>query len=227
MVTSSLKHRKVVGVAALAVLLGLAASSAQAAAEAFLLNVADPGSGISAGTWGKVTFTEASSTTIHVDVVLYGGAKFVDTGNYDYKPGDPHTAFVFNLKSTKPASEVQLQNITSGFGLDPYLPDNQTPFGSFSEGLACTGCGKGGSNPVSGPLSFDVFDATGLSLSDLFPTDKGFFVSADLLAGGKTGNVGGNRVVPAIPEPETYVMLMAGLGLMGFVARRRKQRATS
>ena len=205
----------------------LAASNAQAAAESFLLNVSDPGSGISAGTWGKVTFTQASSTTLHVDVVLYGGAKFVDTGNADYKPGDPHTAFVFNLKSTKPASEVQLQNITSGFGLDPYLPDNQTPFGSFSEGLACTGCGKGGSNPLSGPLSFDVVDATGLSLSDLFPTDKGFFVSADLLAGGKTGNVGGNRVVPAIPEPETYAMILAGLGLMGAVVRRRRRQSAS
>ena len=30
--------------------------------------------------------------------------------------------------------------------------------------------------------------------------------------------------VQAIPEPETYAMLLAGLGLLGFVARRRKQR---
>lgn len=28
---------------------------------------------------------------------------------------------------------------------------------------------------------------------------------------------------PAIPEPETYAMLLAGLGLLGFTARRRKQ----
>jgi hypothetical protein len=28
-----------------------------------------------------------------------------------------------------------------------------------------------------------------------------------------------------IPEPETYAMMLAGLGLMGFVARRRKQKA--
>jgi hypothetical protein len=27
----------------------------------------------------------------------------------------------------------------------------------------------------------------------------------------------------AIPEPETYAMLLAGLGLLGFFARRRKQ----
>ena len=30
--------------------------------------------------------------------------------------------------------------------------------------------------------------------------------------------------VTAIPEPETYAMLLAGLGLMGFVVRRRRQR---
>ena len=28
--------------------------------------------------------------------------------------------------------------------------------------------------------------------------------------------------VSAVPEPETYAMLLAGLGLMGFLARRRK-----
>ena len=30
--------------------------------------------------------------------------------------------------------------------------------------------------------------------------------------------------VSAIPEPETYAMLLAGLGLLGFAARRRKQK---
>jgi PEP-CTERM motif-containing protein len=32
-------------------------------------------------------------------------------------------------------------------------------------------------------------------------------------------------LVTAIPEPETYAMLLAGLGLMVFVARRRRQNA--
>ena len=32
-------------------------------------------------------------------------------------------------------------------------------------------------------------------------------------------------VVPGIPEPETYAMMLAGLGLLGFVARRRKLKA--
>ncbi len=34
--------------------------------------------------------------------------------------------------------------------------------------------------------------------------------------------VSGMTVTAAIPEPETYAMLLAGLGLLGFAARRRK-----
>lgn len=33
---------------------------------------------------------------------------------------------------------------------------------------------------------------------------------------------GGLAFVPAVPEPETYVMMLAGLGLIGFIAYRRK-----
>lgn len=35
----------------------------------------------------------------------------------------------------------------------------------------------------------------------------------------------GGGFVPAIPEPETYAMMFAGLGLLGWVGRRRKQQA--
>lgn len=33
--------------------------------------------------------------------------------------------------------------------------------------------------------------------------------------------------VTSVPEPETYAMMMAGLGLLGFMARRRKQQQTT
>ena len=46
------------------------------------------------------------------------------------------------------------------------------------------------------------------------PTANGFMID----------NGGGSvHFAPPIPEPETYALMMAGLGVMGFVARRRKK----
>ena len=45
---------------------------------------------------------------------------------------------------------------------------------------------------------------------DVNPTTNGHDIGLD------------NVSVTAVPEPETYALFMAGLGLMGFVARRRK-----
>lgn len=44
---------------------------------------------------------------------------------------------------------------------------------------------------------------------------------------GSAGFSGGVVGVGVVPEPEVYVMLAAGLGLMGFVARRRRGRTLS
>ncbi len=40
-----------------------------------------------------------------------------------------------------------------------------------------------------------------------------------------TGNEGLTPVVSAVPEPEAFAMLLAGLGVVGVVARRRKLRS--
>jgi len=39
---------------------------------------------------------------------------------------------------------------------------------------------------------------------------------------GATASYGGNIVATPVPEPETYAMLLAGLGVVGFLARRRQ-----
>ena len=45
--------------------------------------------------------------------------------------------------------------------------------------------------------------------------------SIDSAFGSATGSAS-NFEVTAVPEPETYAMFMAGLGILGFMARRRK-----
>jgi hypothetical protein len=42
------------------------------------------------------------------------------------------------------------------------------------------------------------------------------------LGAGKTASIGYSYVFAPVPEPEIYAMMAAGLGLMGWVARRRK-----
>jgi hypothetical protein len=51
------------------------------------------------------------------------------------------------------------------------------------------------------------------------------FITVTGLSNGTAGAIYAGAVA-AIPEPETYAMLLAGLGLMGAVVRRRSNRKT-
>lgn len=66
------------------------------------------------------------------------------------------------------------------------------------------------------------------SIWNLFTEGAGFrLYTYD--AEGSTGKVDqlGTMVSAPVPEPETYAMMLAGLGLMGYVARRRKQKLSA
>jgi PEP-CTERM motif-containing protein len=78
---------------------------------------------------------------------------------------------------------------------------------------------------AASPFSAGGTGSFGSTASSAFSTTGGAFsmfqqvtVAFDSIGGGAAF---GSRHVAAIPEPETYAMMLAGLGLMGFVARRR------
>jgi len=67
------------------------------------------------------------------------------------------------------------------------------------------------------------FDGYSFSVFNLDSGDYYFKISGTALSAksGYTISLSATPTAP-VPEPETYAMMLAGLGLMGFIARRRK-----
>ncbi|MGB2833424.1 MAG: FxDxF family PEP-CTERM protein [Methylotenera sp.] len=94
------------------------------------------------------------------------------------------------------------------------------PAGAFDFGFGFDSVG----NVLSSNESVS-WTATGFDFSQLTTTTLGVYSGSFALriqgeGQGRDGN--GWYGAAAVPEPETYAMMLAGLGLIGFVARRRK-----
>ena len=102
--------------------------------------------------------------------------------------------------------------------------------------LRANGTGLSGTTPltarVDGADIFATIDASVLPSKGFAPEDFTWTLwSIDSQIQGKFRNAdfapGANVQVAAVPEPETYALMLAGLGAMGFVGRRRGHRRHS
>jgi hypothetical protein len=120
---------------------------------------------------------------------------------------------------------------------DYWLSNNQRinpmVFSNFSDGVSAFGGNFFASNIngqyTKGNLVLTAIDGTVLTYNLAGAATSTFlgFVSSAPLAAVTLGNDGGiywptaNNVVLAVPEPATYGMLLAGLGFVGVMTRRR------
>ncbi len=83
---------------------------------------------------------------------------------------------------------------------------------------------------LSGVFSTGVIDGTGTEATLSFtggqvPGSYTLTVAGYKINTALSGSYAGSLAISPVPEPETYAMLLAGLGLIGFSARRRKSDA--
>ncbi|MCM8612678.1 PEP-CTERM sorting domain-containing protein [Accumulibacter sp.] len=95
----------------------------------------------------------------------------------------------------------------------------------LSANVGCTTGSTNGACFTGSPIALTsamtwVIDFTGTGLNFATPHLKVQF----LKTAGQDKATGDllSREIPPIPEPETYAMMLAGMGLVGFIARRRR-----
>lgn len=87
-------------------------------------------------------------------------------------------------------------------------------------GLSLYGSGgtliSAGAMMSTGPIDVWTLTSNNLAVGNYYVQVNGTLVSAT------SGSFGGAIMLAPVPEPETYGMMLAGLGLVGFLARRRQ-----
>lgn len=147
----------------------------------------------------------------------------------------------FTAFSSFPVLSIGIDSLKASFTLT--TPDFIVPAGkrvsfpalsldacsiSSPSGFSCGRIDIGSYSAQMDNLSFGIA-GTGVGITYYF--DKGAFstigthMTSDLSGFGAGQSA--SLTVTAVPEPETYAMMVAGLGMMGFIVRRRKVRAVN
>jgi len=165
-----------------------------------------------------------------------------------YKAGSPGTNIMLFNSSADDGTRVLINFMADGtvqtWDVDTMTPiDSQAGFGTefgfyFSSAVFGTWFSEDSLNGPSGNVQALIYEGNGdmvdLPGGPMVPlNDVGhYYVAFEGTRNDGTfpGVIDFNDVVfqmesvTPVPEPETYALLLAGLGLMGFVARRRRQR---
>jgi hypothetical protein len=130
---------------------------------------------------------------------------------HEFAAGSLDKTFSDTYYFSIPALSNAASNV-SAISFDDTTGVDFTLFSLYKVGSA-TAAATGSLNELSGLWSLS---GTNLSSGDYFFKVEGTITTNDFAI------YSGNVTVSAVPEAETYAMLLAGLGLVGVIARRRK-----
>ncbi len=158
---------------------------------------------VRAGDTVELNYTFAPGQALQVSST--GGAQSFSIGLWQDNPASPANTSIFSIGNAS-------FNLTGAHGSFP----SSVAVADQSSGRAHLGAALSGSFlPNGGTVNFTglhaKFDVTALQNGQSY-YNAGFF--------SVTGNA--VAVTTPVPEPETYAMMIAGLGMLAFLAKRRK-----
>jgi hypothetical protein len=159
---------------------------------------------------GERTFNDASDDFFRFNVGANTSLQIVSTSTSAFADSimglyNAAGTLVASNDDAAPGNSMSAINFQVGAGLGGLFT---LGFSGFNPGLLTCGTGITSCYDTNNDLRFDTFVAGGGQ-------------------GGSTAwsyTITINQVAAPIPEPETYALMLAGLGALGFVARRRKDK---
>jgi len=163
--------------------------------QEFNFSVADPGSDVTLRTWSYAGGTNAAGAAI-------------DRGGFDPVVTLFDSTGTLIDRNDDSSGNVARDQLT-GFAWDSFLMHNLST-GNYTATLTQF------SNFANGPLLTDGF--LGSQHPNFGSRDSHWALD---IVNANAASAGNSYVITPIPEPESYALLLAGLGLISFMARRR------
>lgn len=196
-----------------------AATTASAAFTVTIGGTAVAGEGLKSSVAGAVT-TDFNANLVNPANYTGGGVVNGSVGGAWASPPDDTSNYFSVGPSTSTPATITFSTLMTYFGYYGGSPDDYN-FVDFYNGQSLVASFDGITLANLASVTHDGDQSVG-SFWNFTAGNSGDYFNSVVLRSASNAFETDNHAVLAVPEPETYAMMLAGLGLIGFAARRRK-----